>query len=291
MSRSSHKLCFALAGIAVTVAAHAAAPAQPAVPPTKAAVAAAPVQKSDPKKMKVDDIRACMRGNLVDRGSLRDLIVKATDREGGTHEIKMKLFWKPGKDALARMNLRVLEPKDLRGSSYLLLEREKGEEVYFFLPANKTVLKVTGNEMTRPLWGTDFSYTEIKQVQGLLLDGTTKRIADATVEDRQTFVLETATKAESTGYKKVLSYVDQASCTLLKSEFFAKGSKGSKPRKVLKADLSTLMQVDTYWLVLGYTMTNLAEGTHTDLTMGDLYLLESKGERAFDPEQFFQAAE
>jgi hypothetical protein len=280
MKLSSRNLCLA---VALSIFA-AGAGAQNA---TKAAKVDK-VEKSDPAKMSVDDIRACLKGNVVNKGSLRDLQVKATDRDGQTHEIKMKLFWKPAEDGKARMNLRVLEPKDLKGSSYLLVEKEKGEEVFFFLPANKTVLKVTGNEMTRPLWGTDFSYAEIKQVQGLLLDGATKRLADGTVADRQTFVLETATKSETTGYKKVRSYVDQASCTLLKSEFFGKGD---KPRKVLEADLSTLLQVDTYWLVLGYKMTNLAEGTNTVLTMGDLYLLESKSERLFDPEQFFQVPE
>ncbi|HZP12640.1 MAG TPA: outer membrane lipoprotein-sorting protein [Nevskiaceae bacterium] len=264
------------------------ASAEPAAKKEAKAAEAKPAQKTDPATMTVDDIRACMRDNLVDRGSLRELNVKATDREGQTHEIKMKLFWKPGKDGLARMNLRVLEPKDLHGSSYLLLEKPKGEEVFFFLPANHTVLKVTGNEMTRPLWGTDFSYTEIKQVQGLLLDGLTKRIADANVGDKPTFVLETATRQETTGYKKVVSYVDQASCTLVKSEFFAKGS---KPKKVLEADLSTLMKVDTYWLVLGYKMTNTAEGSHTDLTLGDLFLMEKNTEKMFDPEQFYQVAE
>lgn len=261
----------------------------PGMAAKKEAAAAPPAaESSDPAKMTVDDIRACMRGNFVNRGSLRDLSVKATDREGETHELKMKLFWKPAKNGLARMNLRVLEPKDLHGSSYLLLEHAKGEDVYFFLPANQTVLKVTGNEMARPLWGTDFSYTEIKQVQGLLQEGQTARKPDSSVADRPTFVLETATRQESTGYKKVVSYVDQASCALLRSEFFGKGD---KPRKRLEADISTLMQVDTYWLVLGYTMRNLAEGSHTDLTMSDLYLLENKSEKLFDPEQFFQAPE
>jgi hypothetical protein len=166
------KLWFVLAALTVVAPASGAAE-KSAVPPTKAAVPPAKVEKADPKKMGVDDIRACIRGNFAERGSLRDLLVKATDREGSTHELKMKLDWKPGKDGKARKNLKVLEPKDLRGSSYLLLEQDKGDEVYFFLPANKTVLKVTGNEMARPLWGTDFSYTEIRQVQGLLFDGAT----------------------------------------------------------------------------------------------------------------------
>ena len=271
----------------VTALAALAAGAQ-AEPAKKAKVPEARVQKTDPEKMTVDDIRTCMRENLVNAGSLRELELKATDREGSSHEIKMKLFWKPGKDGLARMNLRVLEPADLHGSSYLLLEKPKGEEVFFFLPANHTVLKVTGNEMTRPLWGTDFSYTEIKQVQGLLLDGSTKRITDANVRDRPSFVLETATRQEVTGYKKVVSYVDQASCTLVESEFFAKGD---KPKKVLEADLSTLMKVDAYWLVLGYKMSNMIEGSHTDLMLGDIYLMEKNTEKMFDPEQFYQVAE
>jgi hypothetical protein len=255
---------------------------------TEARTEAKAPEKSNPAKMTVDDIRACMAQNLVERGSLRDLDVKATDREGKTHTLKMRLFWKPDKSGAARMNLRVLEPDDLKGSSYLLLERKDAEEIFFYLPANKTVLKVTGNETARPLWGTDFSYSEIKQVQGLLVSGATKRIADATVADRLTFVLETATKMETTGYKKVVSYVDQASCTLLKSEFFAKAD---KPRKVLEADVSTLIQVDTYWLVLGYAMRNKQEGTHTDLKLSDLFLLESKSEKLFDPERFFQSDE
>ena len=35
-------------------------------------------------------------------------------------------------------------------------------------------------------------------------------------------------------------------------------------------------------------MRNIAEGSHTELTMSDLYLLESKSEKLFDPERFFQ---
>ena len=277
MKSWSVKLSILAAGL-MTAASWAAGPA-------KAEKALAAPEQSDPAKMAADDIRTCLRSNFVRRGSLRDLQLKATDRDGQAHELKMKLFWKPAKSGLARMNLRVLEPKELHGSSYLLLERDKGQDVYFFLPANQTVLKVTGNEMARPLWGTDFSYSEIKQVQGLLEEGATKRLGDAIVSERPSFVLETTTKAETTGYRKVLSYIDQASCTLLKSEFFGKGE---QPRKVLVADVSTLTKIDTYWLVLGYSMRNIAEGSHTELSMSDLYLLESKSEKLFDPERFYQ---
>ncbi len=248
--------------------------------------AAAPAEAALPKAT-VEDIRECMSDNFVDRGSLRDIGLKTTDREGKTSELKMRLFWKPSKEGAARLNLRVLEPEDLKGSSYLMVESAAGEELYYYLPASNKVQKLSGGDANRPLWGTDFSYGEIKQVQGLLQTGDTVRKADAAIGERPVFVLETATSGDS-GYQKVVSYIDRASCVLLKSEFVAKNG---KPRKILEADVSTLMSVDTYWFVLGYTMKDLKQNTQTQLTLSDIYLLERKGEKLFNPETFWLTVE
>jgi hypothetical protein len=77
--------------------------------------------------------------------------------------------------------------------------------------------------------------------------------------------------------------VDQATCTLLKSELFAKVG---GPRKILEGDLSTLLSVDPWWLILGYSMTDLRAGTRTELRLSDLYLLERLPEALFDPASF-----
>ena len=182
--------------------------------------AAAPALARD--KMSVAQVRDCMAQNFAKRGALRDLGVQVTDREGKTSALKMKLFWKPAKDGAARMNLRVLEPVELKGSSYLMLEAMPAEQIYVYLPATQQVQQISGQMSSQPLWGTDFSYGEIKQVHGVLETGTTTRKADAKIGKYTAFVLEAQTKPEATGYKKIVSYADQQSCALLKTEFYAK---------------------------------------------------------------------
>jgi len=234
------------------------------------------------------DVRACMARNLVARGALRDLTLDVFDKEGKIRSLRMRLFWKPSKGGGTRVNLRVLEPAAMAGSSYLLLQEGMSEEVYFYLPGADRALRITGQNMSEPLWGTDFSYGEIKQVLGLLAVGETQRLADARVADRPAYVLETQTKPDETGYRKVVSTVDQQACVLLKSEFFAKAD---APRKVLDADVSTLLQADKYWTLLGYTMTDKSRGTSTQLTLTDLSFDERLSEKLFDRTKFFESKE
>lgn len=233
----------------------------------------------------VEQIAACMNKNLVSRGALRDLSLVPTDREGKSRTLKLRFFWSPTKAGEPRINLQLVEPLALQGSSYLMLVKGNSEHVYFHMPGADKALHVTGKNMSEPLWGTDVSYAEIKQVLGLLASGKSQLRADATVAGRKTWVLETAAKADESGYQKVVSYVDQQACVLLKSEFFAKPD---KPRKILEADASSLLSAADYWLVLDYTMRDLREGTQTAIKMSDFTLLEKMPERLFDPKRFFE---
>ncbi len=233
----------------------------------------------------VAEIQACMSANLVGRAALRDLGVKVTDRENKQHSLRMKLYWKPGAKGQTRLNLRLLEPAATRGSSYLMLQSGGKEEVYFWLPAADRPLRITGENTNEPLWGTDFSYGEIKQVLGLLAVGDSTLKPEAKVGNRTVWVLETQTSMAESGYQKVLSYVDQTSCTLLKSEFFAKAE---TPRKVLEADLSSLFQIDKYWTVLGYTMRDLRAGSRTEISLSEFSIDERLPEHLFEPKRFFE---
>lgn len=285
-ARSSAALAIAVA--ALFHLAHAAADdAAGADTPVPAAEPATPAKAPppSPKSATVQQIKECMRSNLAYRGALRDLEIRSTDREGMSKTLKMKLFWKPAKDGKVRMNLRLTAPEELKNSGYLLLEDASGESVYSYLPAAAKVQRITGGDAAKPLWGTDFSYAELKQVQGLAVEGATTRKADEKVSGRDAWVLETATDKDLTSYQRVVSYVDQQTCTLLKSEFF---TKGTQARKVLEADTSSLLTVDDYSLILTYKMRDVRERTQTVLNMSDLYLLEGHREALFDPATFYQ---
>ncbi len=134
------------------------------------------------------------------------------------------------------------------------------------------------------LFGTDFTYADVEQIQALAEGGKTKRLADEKVFERAAFVLDVATDMQASAYTRIKSYVDQATCTLLKSEFFVVSS---EPKKVLEADISTLVSIEPWWLMLGYTMENRRTGTSTELSLSNVYLLEQLPEALFDPAGFY----
>lgn len=245
---------------------------------------AAPAAANDPATMTVKGIRSCMSNNLVGRGALRDLGLDVFDKEGKIRSLRMRLFWKPSRAGGQRVNLRLVEPAAMAGSSYLLLQDGMSEEVHFYLPGADRALRITGQNMSEPLWGTDFSYGEIKQVLGMLVAGDTRRLPDGAVSARPVYVLETATKVDETGYRKVVSHIDQATCVLLRSEFYAR----DQPRKVLEADVGSLLQADKYWTALAYTMNDLTRNTRTQLSLSDLSFDERLSEKLFDPRKFFE---
>lgn len=244
-------------------------------------------------KSSVTDITSCMARNAADRGSVRDVAVTATDREGKSKTLKLKLHWKPTKgEKRGRLNLRVTEPLMLAGSSYLLVQGEAGEDIYFYMPAAKRTQKVSGGDLDRPLWSTDFSYNDVKLIQGMLVDGDTERLADGKVGTRDAFML--VTKPKTGTYPRVMTAVDRESCVILKADFYGKAE---ALEKTFAADVSTLSHLDpfsreqAYWFVRIYTMTNAKAHTSTKLELSDIYLEERMPERVFDPEHFFEPFE
>jgi hypothetical protein len=252
---------------------------------TFAAAAALALLCTGAQAATLDDIKACMDRNLVDRGALRDLSVAVTDREGKSYALRLKLYWKPSEDGAPRVNLRLLEPLAMKGSSYLLLQQGAQEKVWFHLPAADRSLHITGKNMSEPLWGTDFSYGEIKQVLGLLYAGDTVLKGEGSVGGRATHVLETQSDVETTGYSRIVSQIDREACVLLKSEFFVKGDAALK---TLEADTASVLTLEDYSVVLDYTMRNSEQNSSTKVSLSDFTLLERLPERMFDPERFFE---
>lgn len=123
------------------------------------------------------------------------------------------------------------------------------------------------SERSSAVFGTDFSFADIEQIQTLGIGGVVERRADGRALGRDAFVLEVKTAgAQGAGYT-----------------FYAGKD---EPVKVLEADPSTLISIDPWWLVLGYTMENVQAETRTELSLSDVFLLETLPEGLFDPERF-----
>lgn len=244
----------------------------------------------------VTEVRDCMADNLVERGALRELEIRSYDGPGEARTLNANMYWRTDPNGQVRVTLHVNQPDSLEGAAYLLRETAQEDEIYVYLPSTKTVKRVTGQGASQSLWGTDFSYGDIRYIQGLLLGDATTRKADASVSGRSVYVLETKAEIPSTGFRKVISYVDKESCTLLKAEFFDSGkTSGETPQKVLQGDPSDLFKTDVYskevWLLLGYTMQDLPDGTRSEVRLSEVFLLEDIASAAFDPETFFEPIE
>lgn len=242
-------------------------------------------QAALPANMTVKDIADCMRVNVFERGAIRDFQIRAYDREGKSSKLKFKAFWKPSKNKQEiRLTLQVLEPKSLRGTAYLATRKPQQDKLYLYLPELKRVRIINGGETSQKLWGSDFTIADIEQIQGLLVNGKSQRLTDQTLEDRPVYVIETLTNGSQNTYTKVVSYIDQQSCLIFKAELF---SGSTQPQKVLTADASTLLDIDPWWLVQGYRMKDLQNGTRTDLWLSNIYIQERLPESLFTPQGFF----
>lgn len=189
--------------------------------------------------------------------------------------------------------MQVTKPDSLAGSAYLLREAKKGaDELYVYVPAIGKVRSISGTARGEKLWGTNFSYEEFKLIQGMALADPMKKLADAKVMGRPVFVLESNFTRAQKAFSKVVTYVDQQSCTVLRGELFNHAGRLSK---VLEGDLSLLFQTSDYsekpiWLLLGYSMKDVENGTESVVSLGQIQLMEKARASLFDPKTFFQVA-
>src|SRR3546814_2887707 len=77
---------------------------------------------------------ACMRANIPKTLTVKDVQLDASDANGRTRTMKGKLYATRDDDKL-RAVIRISAPGDLAGASYLLRERDNGDEMYVYIPA------------------------------------------------------------------------------------------------------------------------------------------------------------
>jgi hypothetical protein len=230
-----------------------------------------------------EEIRACMARNLPERTTRQKLELESRDRAGGARTLGVRLFWKRSVSGQPRVLLRVDSPPDLKGAGYVLIDREGAEEMYMYLPAVQKVRRITSQMASSQLWGTDFSYEDVKQLQGIVRGGADERLPDAEVEGRPVRMLALRPAAESgSGYRRIVWYVDPETCVALRTEFF---EAGDAPRKVLAAKPASVTRRDGRWLAHELSMSDDRSGTTTTLRVLEVENDVELPDHLFNPNQ------
>lgn len=229
------------------------------------AVSASATAETDVAAQTVDQILDCVVANTPKATARQDFKLFVHDRSGGVQTMQAELHWKRGEDKLTNILVRLSAPPDLRGSSYLLIERPEQNDMFAYLPELKLVRRVTGRHSAGSVFGSDFSYEDMQRLYNVSTTGQSTRLADSEIGGRMSYVIETMPVSEDdSAYRKTRSYIDQKTCVALKTEFF---EKEEAPRKTLLADIASLEEVDGVWIPKKVRIEDVRTATHTELVV------------------------
>jgi hypothetical protein len=233
-----------------------------------------------------ESITACMKSNVPDSLQVREFELTATDKTGGTRTLAGRLHARLEKGKLYAM-MRVTAPSDMRDAAYLVRESDtagKDEEMYVYIPAMQKVRRVTGGMKDNSLFGTDLSYSDVKQISYALSGNKLKIERTEKLEDRPAWVLSMAPDVSAGArFDKVFAWIDQKSCMVLKAEFQQLGV----VRKRFTSSAKYLAQSGPHWYVTQGRIEDLQEKTSTTMKITDLLSDKDLADRLFNPRAFY----
>ena len=169
-------------------------------------------------------------------------------------QVTRKQSTRPGK-ALVRF----LEPPTLRRTSVLVLENEGAyDDFWVYLPALQRTRRIGGAQRGDSFFGTDLSYEDVEPKYAE--DWDVRVVGTDQVESQPCLVLEIVPRAgfEST-YEKMVSCIDPAFATILRTEFFVHG----KRHKLLAADPDSVREISGRYIPFRLTMSTPRRRTET----------------------------
>jgi hypothetical protein len=230
----------------------------------------------------LDELQDCMRSNLPSQSLVQEIRLVAHDRSGArelqAHVYGMKL------DQEVAVMLRILGPADMAGSRYLVISGPERDAMYLYLPALNRTRRIGGSMAGQSLWGTDFSYEDVKLLRGLLTHGSTELQGEATWQGRPAQrVRIRPTSEELSQYEQVDLLIDDATCVIVHGDF----SDTAGPVKELRvAQAEDLVDVAGQWWARRVELHSPREQTHSELYVQDYRMDPDLRSGLFDPRSF-----
>lgn len=205
-----------------------------------------------------DDARFEMRMRLVDRRErVRERVLTLLAMKGGAGRAV------DGDRTLIRFSY----PNDIAGTAFLVWQHEdEDDERFLYLPALGRVRRIAGSEAQESFVGSDFTYEDIG---GREFDDYTYRLLDAAATwtgpdgtRHPVYTLESRHRDEQARYPRVVSLVRQDNFVVVQAEIHNRRDEMQKRFEIRRLD-----RVDGYWTSLDLLMTDLLQGSRTELVM------------------------
>ncbi len=228
----------------------------------------------------IEALADCVRANFPEKSSVQEVTLRTQDRGGSSRELKAKIWWNRFKEKRSRARIQVLSPEDVRGSAVLLIERDDGTDLFLYSPELQKSRRITSHTVSGSLFGSDFTYEDFQQLQGLAMAGATERLPATDVDGvAMDAFAQTKKPEDGSAYERVVTYVSQGTCVPAKSEMF---EPGGQLRKVMRADLSSLIEQDGVRIPSRLVMEDLLAGSTTTLEVTALEVDKKIRRRIFE---------
>ncbi len=210
----------------------------------------------------VREVRDCVARNVPTRGRQR-VRLERTDASGETRHLQATAFWKPDEAGHARLLVRIEAPASERGSAFLLLAREGGNDLWTYLPELRAVRRISGRAVSGSFFATDFTYEDVIELQAEARHARVERRPDTEIEGRPVHVIDAAPDpASGSAYGRVVSYVDRETCVVLRLELDGRNGERIKEARVAPADLERQGEL---WRPRRVSMRDLRKGSESSL--------------------------
>jgi Outer membrane lipoprotein-sorting protein len=227
----------------------------------------------------VDQVLACVRKNVPATALVQSVELVTTDKAGQERSQSAKLFAKRGEDGRGRLLLRIEDPPDLRGSAFLLVQTEKGNDMFVYLPELKKVRRISTRNLRGKLFGTDFSYEDVEQLFAQSEGATLARLPDAEQDGRAVYVLEAKAAADvQARYTRVTSMVDRQTCVPLEISFY---EESETPTKVIRVDAARITKEGEVYVPRLVKVRDLQKNTESRLVTHDVRVDPELADRMF----------
>ncbi len=160
--------------------------------------------------------------------------------------------------------IRFTDPADIQGTGLLTIDGADGvSNQWIYLPAMQRVRRVDSNRKGGRFVNSDYFFEDLRDRKPTM--DTHKLLGRERLGDADTDMLESVpVDATNSVYVRRLSWIDPKSLLPLRVDFFERNAdQPSKRLLVIKRE-----QVQGYWTVMDSTLTDLASGHQTRLTVG-----------------------
>jgi hypothetical protein len=234
---------------------------------------------ADPPDLGADDIiRKMLRTDAFNwEGAKTRLRMVLTDSDGKKEYRLMEILGRRS-NGLMQTVVRFLEPQNIAGSAFLMLERKDGpSEQYIYLSGLKRTRRIVGREREGSFMGSDFTYADMQRIDAKYASNV--RLPDEQVGDTPVYVVESKIDAEAPSvYSRLLTRVRKTDFIPLRTYFY---DKAGKLLKTLYA--RRVREIEGNPVVMEARMQNNQTGHSTDLIVESLERRDDVPDTAFTP--------